>query len=370
MRAIVKRHSTNSCGARTLPEQFRSFLPCVVLGAWVILLSAAPVWADDALSVVLGAKTPALMNALNLVAEGAGFYRDENLTVSKILVSGALEAIQTCSSGKGDICPIGIEPLITNYNDGIRLKMFLSRSSKFAYVIAVPADSPIRSLAGFKGKKIGVHVITAAASGVFTTQSALSVAGLKHTDYTLVPIGYEDEAANALASGTVAGAAFPYYEFIPFMVAGRQFRIFYHPAFENVPNVGYAASPAVMATKQDAIRRFSRAIVKASLLIRYNPGAAARLLLSADGTPITDQDLQRKTAELTAWQNDLPAANPDNKQIGALSLRGLQRYIQLLADAGAAKTAIPVSEVVTEDYVEFANDFDHAALKKLAQSMH
>jgi NitT/TauT family transport system substrate-binding protein len=336
----------------------------------ILLLAQQPALADDALSVVLGARTPALMNTLNIIAEGAGFYRDEHLTVSKVLASGALESAQLCSSGKDDICPIGIEPLLTNYSDGVRLKMFLARASKFSYVIAVPEDSPIRKLADFKGRSIGVHVINAAASGVFTTQSALAVAGLKPTDYTLVPIGYENQAADALASGKVAGAAFPYYEFLPLMVAGRKFRIFYHPSFKDVPNAGYAAAPAVMAAKGDALRRFSRAIVKASLLVHYNAAAAARLLLNADGAPFTDDDLQRKTAELTAWQSDLPAADPGNKRIGALSVAGIQRYIQLLADAGVTRTAIPASEVVTEDYIAFANDFDHRALEQFARSLH
>ena len=92
--------------------------------------------------------------------------------------------------------------------------------------------------------------------------------------------------------------------------------------------------------------------------------------LAADGTPFTDADLQLKTAELTAWQSDLPAADPGNKRIGALSLEGLQRYSQLLADAGVTKTVIAASDVVSEDYVAFANDFDHDAFVKRAKSMH
>jgi NitT/TauT family transport system substrate-binding protein len=334
-----------------------------------ILLGQIPAAATDTLTVVLSGRTPALMNALNLVAEGAGFYRDERLTVSQLSVNGALEAVRTCSAGKGDICPIGIEPLITNYADGIRLKMFLSRARTFAYVIAVPEDSPIRQLSDLKGKTIGVHVLGAGASGVFTTASALSAAGLKPTDYKLTAIGYENEAADALASGKVDAAAFPYYEFIPFLVSGRKLRIFHHPAFEDMPNTGYAAAPSIIAAKGDGLKRFSRAIVKASLFIHYNAAVAARLLLAADGAPFTDADVQRKTAELSAWQKDLPAGDPESRRIGALPTSGVQDYIQLLRDAGVAKAAVPASEVVTNEFIDFANDFDRRALEKLAKSM-
>ena len=346
--------------------------PHTVWSACALLLLAfsRPALADAALSVVLGAHTPALMNTLNIIAERAAFLprgRPHGLDNPGERRARGRPAM---FRRPGRICPIGIEPLLTNYSDGIRLKMFLSRASKFSYVIAVPEDSPIRTLADFRGKSIGVHVITAAASGVFTTQSALSVAGLKPTDYTLVPIGYENDAANAIASGRVAGAAFPYYEFIPLMVSGRKFRIFYHPLFKDVPNAGYAASPAVMATKGDALKAFSRAIVKASLLVHFNAAAAARMLLSEGGKPFTDADLQRETAELNAWQSDLPASDPGSTRIGALSVSGMQRYIQLLADAGVTKSVLPASEVVTEDYVEFANHFDHATLEHYARSLH
>lgn len=345
-----------------------SLLPLVCTVALGFGMAQRPARADDTLTIVLG-RTPALMNALNLVAEGAGFYKEERLTVSAMPVKSALEAAQTCSSGKGDICPIGIEPLITNYGDGIRLKMFLSRARKFGYVIAVPEDGPVRQLADLKGKTIGVHVLGAAASGVFTTASALSAVGLKQTDYRFAPIGYEDEAADALASGKVDAAAFPYFEFIPFLVSGKKLRIFRHPAFSDIPNAGYAVAPSVIAAKGEAVKRFSRAIVEASLFIHYNAGAAARILLSADGKPFTDEDVRRRTAELSAWQDDLPAGDPESRRIGALSKSGVQDYIRLLVDAGVAKTAVPVSEVVTDEFIEFANDFDRQAVERLAKSM-
>jgi NitT/TauT family transport system substrate-binding protein len=338
------------------------FLRNAGLGACAILLLACrPALADDVLSFVKDARTPPLMNALNLIAEGAGFYKDEHLKVSAIVSNGALEALETCSSGKGDICPMGIEPLVTRYDEGIHLKMFLARASKFGYVIGVPEDSPIRTLADFKGKKIGVHSTTGT-SAVFTTQSALSVAGLKPADYELVTIGMDDQALGALASGKVAAAALPLYELIPFMVAGTRLRILRHPTLANVANAGYSAAPSVIAAKGDALQRFSRAIVKASLLVRYKPAAAARALLTADGKPFGDADLERKTAELTFWEDDLPAADPDNRRIGAISMTGMQAYIQLLKDAGVTKTAMPVSQVVTDQFIEYANDFDHKSV--------
>jgi ABC-type nitrate/sulfonate/bicarbonate transport system substrate-binding protein len=153
------------------------------------------------------------------------------------------------------------------------------------------------------------------------------------------------------------------------MIGGTKLRIIRHPTLGEFANAGYAAAPSVIAAKGDAIRHFSRAIVKASLLTRYNPAAAARAMLTADGQPFGEADVQRRTAELTFWEDDLPASDPNNKRIGAFSMTGMQAYIQLMTDVGITKTTMPVSQVVTDEFIEFANNFDHRAVERYAKSL-
>ena len=147
--------------------------------------------------------------------------------------------------------------------------------------------------------------------------------GLKPGDYSLVPIGMEDAAISQLTSGKVQAAALPLYELIPYMVGGLKLRIFHNPTLENSANAGYLASPATLTNKHDAIARFSRAIVKAALLVRTQPEAAARALLTANGEPFTEADVKRKMAEFTVWQDFLPAADPDSRRIGTPSMTGM-----------------------------------------------
>jgi NitT/TauT family transport system substrate-binding protein len=334
----------------------------------LLLAGQRPAYADDTLNLVLGGQTPELMNTLNLTAEGAGFYKAEHLHVTLTLVKGSVEARQACSAAQFDICPIGIEPLVTDYDKGIRLKMFLTRAAKFTYVYAVLDDSPIKSLADFKGKKIGVHS-SDGATAMGATMSGLSVAGVKPSDYTLVTIGKDDDAMGALVSGRVDAAALPYYEFIPYIIAGRKLRIFHHPALQDVTNSGYAISPAAMAAKGDAVKRFSRAIVKADLLIRYNPTAAAHAILVALAKPYDDAALARKVAELNAWEDYLPAADPSGNRIGAVTEQGIATYIALMKGSGVIDKTVPASAVVTDQFIEPANDFDHVAFETYAKSL-
>jgi NitT/TauT family transport system substrate-binding protein len=327
-----------------------------------------PARADDTLTVVLGTGLPPLMDTLDLVAQGAGFYKDEHLTITKIIVKGAAEALQACADNAADICPIGIERMFTGYEIGVHAQLFLAWASRYTYVLAVPGDSPIKTLTDFKGATIGVHEVGPTSTGQATVTSMLGNAGLKNDDYSFVPIGFNN--LDALTSKRVAAAGFPYYEMIPFQVAGANLRIFENPILKETPSGGYGASPATIQTKSDALRRFSRAIVRAALLVRLNPAGSARLMLQANGQPFTEADVQLYARELTLWENSLPAADPANPHIGLFPLAGEDVYSKLLADFGLTKAPVPVSAVVTNQFNAFANDFDRAAVAALAQQLH
>ncbi len=338
-----------------------------VLGASAILLLAqAPAAAaDDVLSVYLGAHTPPLMNALNLIAAGAGFYKDDHLDVTTIRVASANAAGAMCARGQADICPGDIEAGISGYPHGDFLRMFLTRASKFGYVVAVLDSSPIKTLAEVKGNIIGVH--NTVSSDVSNVGGALASLGLKPGDYSLVPIGMEDAAINQLTSGKVQVVALPFYELIPYMVGGLKLRIFHNPTLENAANAGYLASPDTLKNKHDQIARFSRAIVKAALLIRTQPEFAARALLKANGDPFTEADVKRKMAEFAVWQDFLPAADPSSHRIGTPSMTGMATYLKILKDAGILKYDVPVSAVVTDEFSAAANDFDHKTVETMTK---
>lgn len=324
---------------------------------------------DTPLSIVLGKPKLSLMDTLQLVAEGAGFFAAEHVAVTTIRVGGAAEAVDVCSRGAGDLCPMGIEPILNGYARGVRLQLFLARERSFTYVLCVPEDSPITKPADLKGAAIGVHLLGPGGAGPVAIDSMMAAAGLAKGDYTFVPTGYEDEAWAAVMAGRVAAVGFPSYDYIPLTARGVKMRIFRHPVLKDVVNGGYAASPATMDAKGEALGGFARAIVKAAVLVRYNAAAAARLVFEAYGEPFVPADVELKTRELNLWQDVLPAADPANPRIGIVSAAGMQRYIDVLANYGAMPVPIPGAAVVTERFIRIANDFDRAAVERLARSL-
>jgi NitT/TauT family transport system substrate-binding protein len=338
----------------------RAVLAACALVALVWVPCAAV--ADDSISVITGAP-PGMVDALDLVAQGAGFFKDEHLDVVRDHAPNAATCAQLVATGKADVCSMSIEPVLTGYEKGLHLQAFLARTSSYSFMLAVLDDSPIKTLADFKGTVIGE--LSAGSAGEVAANSMLGGAGLKRSDYSFLPVGTGAQALDALRSRRIAGYINGYSDLVPFEVVGDvKIRLFRHPLLKDVPNVAYSAAPATIQTKADVLRRYARAIVKAALFIRENPSAAARLYLTYQigGGKIDPGALQSTTRQFELLESYLPAADPSNKRIGYLPVLGLQVYSQMLADYGMTRQAVPVSAVTTDQFIAFANDFDHRAV--------
>jgi NitT/TauT family transport system substrate-binding protein len=330
-----------------------------------------PAQADDALSIIAGAPIPGIFDALDNVAQGAGFYKAEHLEITKNYSGSPSTCAQLIATGKGDVCAMSVEPILQGYEKGLRLQIFFSRQVRYSYVLGVLDDSPIRTLADFKGATIGTLTVGNPAEGM--TQSMLGGAGLKRADYTFVPLGSGAAALEALVSKRVDALAFPYVQLVTYETGqGAKFRIFRHPILKDIGNNSYAALPATIQAKADVLKRFTRAIAKAALFIRINPAASARLYLEHQlgAGRVSDAALQNMTRTFTLLEGDWPAADPADTRIGYLSPQGLELYSQLLVDYGLAHDVVPVAAILTNQFVPFANDFDHQAVIAQAKAAH
>jgi NitT/TauT family transport system substrate-binding protein len=330
--------------------------------------TALPAAADDTLTVIGASTTAGFYEVLDHVAELAGFYKDEHLIVQKQYITAAASVAQLVGSGKADIASLSVEPLILGYEKGLRLQYFFGSDPQYVYVLGVLDDSPIRTLADFKGKEIGE--ITLGSAAEVMAQSMLAGAGLRPGDYAFVPIGTGTQALTAVVNGKVAGSAFPGAALVQQGIEGHvKWRFFRHPILKDVGTYGFAALPATIQTKGDQLRRFSRAIARAAVLIRENPELAARYYLQGAGFKLTDEAIRNQTLTLEQTQGDLPAADPLSKKIGYMPPVGMAVYCTFLHDSGLTSQVVPASAIVTNQFIDFANDYDHPALIARVKNM-
>jgi NitT/TauT family transport system substrate-binding protein len=330
--------------------------------------SLSPARADDTINVVSGATPAAFFEVLGDVAEYAGFYKEEHLVVNKDYAGNPGNATQLVASGKGDVSTATLEPIFYGYDKGLRLTAFFSRDPGYEWVVAVLDTSPIKTLADFKGKTIG-EISLGDPSEMVATQTLLN-AGLKKGDYSFIPIGVGSAAVAAMTSGKVDAVAFPYPELaIDTAVTGLKFRYFWHPILKDVPDVGYAATPDTIKNKADALKRFCRANAKAAILIRVNPQLAAQYFLKGEGVQATPEALAGETKLLETAYDQLPGVDPTSTMIGYIPPKGIEALGSFLYQNGYTPNVVPASAVVNDDFIQYANDFDHKAFIAQAKAM-
>jgi NitT/TauT family transport system substrate-binding protein len=238
----------------------------------------------------------------------------------------------------------------------------LSRIATYEYVLVVLNDSPVKTLADFKGTEIG-EASTGSPAEVAATDM-LSGAGLKRSDYTFVPVGAGAQALAALSAHKVAGNADSASAVgTEGAVSHLTFRIFKDPILDSIPDSGFLAPPQVVASKGDLLKRYARAIVKASILIRENPQVAARYTLMGEsvGQAITPDALKIATAELVALRGHLMGADPMTPLLGETPLNGIALYCKRLFEMGRTTVLVPAPAVATNQFIPYANDFDKKA---------
>jgi NitT/TauT family transport system substrate-binding protein len=328
-----------------------------------------PVLADDQLTVVSGSFPTAFYEVLGDVADEAGFYKEQHLDVTEQYAGAAALAVQSVGAGKGDVGAVGTEPIIQGYEKGVREVAFLSRNPHLQQVIGVLDSSPIRTLADFKGTTLG-ELSLGQSSEVYTAVM-LAGAGLKKSDYSFAAIGNGAQAIQALTTGKVAGAAFPYPELRIYQVAANlKFRFFYEPVLKDISDVAFVATPQTIQTKADILKRFARATVEAAILVRVNPALAAKYFVEKLGMKVTDQAIANETKLLDISQDSLPGDNPMSNTIGEVSPLGMKVLTKFMYDNGLTTIPVPVSAIMTNQFTAYANDFDHKAFIAKVKAMH
>jgi NitT/TauT family transport system substrate-binding protein len=316
--------------------------------------------ADDALTLVSGSFPAAFYEVLTDVAQRAGFFRDEHLVVTEQFAGSSALAVQAVGSGKGDIAAVGTEPVIIGYSKGVRMVAFFSGTPHLLQVIGVLAGSPIRTLADLRGKTLGV--LTLGQAGEVYTRVMLAGAGLAPGSYSFAPIGNGPQAIQALTSGRVDAAAFPLPELRRYEVTAHiAFRYFYEPVLKDVSDVAYVAAPGTIRDKGDALARFCRAMVKASIFVRVNPRLAARYFVEQSGGSVNGAAIDDEIRLLDNSQDLLPGVDPRSARIGEARPRDMKLLARFMSDFGVTPSLVPADAIVTDRFTAFANAFDHAA---------
>lgn len=316
-----------------------------------------------------GAPVPYIAFIAVYVGQQTGFFKEEGLDVELRYASGAAQATQIAAAGQADSANVTIEPAIAGYDKGIRGKIVMRNNSRLIYYVAVPPESPIKTVADLKGKKIGVANF--GSSAVPVVRSMLRSAGVPVTSDTLLPVGVMDQAMAALKSDKVQ--ALGLYDGIYYGLerAGYQFRYLYHPTLAEFGNGGLFVSDATLAAKRQEVCGYARGYAKATLFALTNPEAALHMWWkvspSARRGATEAEAVKNGMGELTQILEGYNIGFPPKTKYGVIDKIKLLEYMELLKQDGQINAVPPVDAIATDSLIDCINAFDGDKVRKIAR---
>jgi NitT/TauT family transport system substrate-binding protein len=334
-----------------------------------VLLAANPASAQSKFVVQHGSPVYTFDLIGQIVAQQVGFYKDEGIDVEFRNTANASTALQLVANNSADVTHSTVEPMLFGYENGIRGKIIIQTNQRVIYSIAVPVSSKINSVQDLKGLKIGVSNLGSAS--VIVAKSILGDAKVPVTPDTFVPVGVGDQAMMALRSDKVQALSLWDGPYGALERTGAAFRYFRHPALTGYGNFATITSDSTLASKRKELCGYGRGMAKGLLFAIENPEAALQMywvINPGAKTAAGDADAMKKAvAELRFTTDAQNKGFAPNEKFGVIDEPALKRYTELIFKDKEKSKVPPMANIETNTLSECINDFDRAAVRKIAR---
>ena len=214
-----------------------------------------------------------------MIAKELGYFQGEGLDVAILPTAGTKNALIQIAANNAEVAVLSPVDLMTGQQppNDMQVQLFYDIYYKNIWSISVLPDSPIRSLADLKGKKIGVASM--GSSGVSMGKAFLAKAGLEMgRDAQFVAIGAGGQGAAALRSKAVDAVVYWDAMITRLALAGLKLRpLAVDEKLRDLPDTCLGTTNAFMAKNPKAIIGIGRALAKGYVFNQANPEAAVRI---------------------------------------------------------------------------------------------
>ncbi len=204
----------------------RNKLLAIILLGWAST-TAVTAGASEKINVLLPQRNANEAIAPFIAAKYLGYLEKEGLDVDYILAPGSNEVAIQVATGNAPIGWASPAQAVIGMQEGaaapLDLRYFYTVNYRNIWSISVPLDSPIKSVAELKGKRIGVTALGSA--GTSYGKAYLRSAGLNpDRDVTFIPIGAGGQAVAAMKQKVVDAIVFWETANINFEIVGSPVR--------------------------------------------------------------------------------------------------------------------------------------------------
>lgn len=340
--------------------------------AWAALAAGLAVAASSATAQVqtvrVGwcAKTVSSAAAPFAIASKLGWFEKDGIKVDLVPLPGSTDCVKLVATKELQASLPSIEPLAIIRPQGVKAKFFYTAYQANIYGIAVPADSPVKSITDLKGKKIGVTSM--ASAGVIVARALAKAAGMNpDSDITILVAGEAAQTAALLGSKQIDALSQFDTQYALTMNSGAKLRMLDHPEIRKFPSNGFVALEDYLKNNRKEAVALARGYAKGTVFAIANPEAAIRILWEMypqtrstgkdEATALRD-DLITLEARAKNWRYE----QVDGKRWGDNVIKNYQDYADWLLAQGIIKTKTDANDLVTNDLLDEAINFDEKAL--------
>lgn len=317
-----------------------------------------------------------LSNAPTLMAIGMGYFKEAGLDVQATFFQGAAVMLPQLTQKHITFGWITPDPLVISRQPGrdpLPVKMFYNGIYLSPFEVVVTKDSPVKSLADLKGKKIGVGAMSW--GNLAVTQSMMKKIGLElQRDYEFVPVGVGATAFRALSDGKVQALNLFDTFHVQMEVLGADLRrLPMEQSYRELFSSGWIAHEDTLRTRPDLVVAFARAAAKGVVACNANPVACVKNFwtLYPATKPAEGSEDQKLADAVRVLKVRLATMLPekDISRMGYYTEQSWKDYVEVLHVGGQLNTRdVDVSKLYTNQFVKDINNFDTAAVVAAAKA--
>jgi len=342
--------------------------------AALLVCLCAPADAES-VKVRVGSPSPwGAANAAPMYGVTLGFFAGEGIDPEFVSVDGSAILLPQIGNGaiqfgmpNMDLLAIALDkkepyPVKAFYN--------LYRSQVFEFVVL--EDSPLRTIADLKGRKLGVGFLTW--GNLPMTKVMLQDVGLTWMkDVQVVPVGVGPAAWRRLTTGDVASLNLYLAQHEMMAVAGTPIRRLPLPErFKHIFSNGLVANSELMKADPKVVEGFGRAWAKAQYACEINVEACVRAYWSFNPSarPLPDKEAEwvASFVRINRAQMHIFRDGMVDDRWGDYDPRTWREFLKIMRDGGQiSRDDLPVDELYTRQFVGPINAWDREAVRVRAR---
>lgn len=306
------------------------------------------------------------------IANKMGWYAEAGIKVELVALPGSTACVKHVGTGEIPYALPSVEPLAVFRPQGIKARVFYTAYQGNIYGIAVPKDSPIKTVKDLKGKTIGVTAMGSA--GVIIARALAASVGYDPTkDVTIVVAGEGAQTAALVRTKQVDALSQYDTQYALVENAGVPLRVIKTAEIDRYPSNGLVALDETIEKHRAEAVAVAQGYAKGTIFAINNPEAAVRILYEVypqtrptgkdEATAVRD-DVKVLEARAVNWKLDKAGV----KRWGENSQPNFQAYLDFLHKWGILKQPQKAADVTTNDLIADINKFDPEKIATMAKA--